>query len=172
MIDGVEENWVRLGEKVVAARVAKGWRTREQLAQVAGFSTRLLGDIENGRRTNYDRAYLAMLEQALGWAEGSVKQILDGREPAPAPSAAPTGGASPATLDDEERDILDRIAAIKATPEKLLPERQKRAMIEYARGLLDQHRKDRQELQERHATERRVVERMLDAMQNGAHPAT
>ena len=41
----------------------------------------LLGDIEKGRRDNYDPMTLAALEQALRWETGSVRRILDGGEP-------------------------------------------------------------------------------------------
>ncbi len=76
-------DWQRLADYVVDARTGLGLRTREALAEQVGVSSRVLSDIENARRTNYDRATIAALERALGWGTGSVTRILAGGDPLP-----------------------------------------------------------------------------------------
>ena len=43
-----------------------------------GLSTRLLDDLETGRRTNYSDTTLATVEAALGWSPGSCLRIVHG----------------------------------------------------------------------------------------------
>jgi transcriptional regulator with XRE-family HTH domain len=69
-------DWTRLGRAVVTRRVELGMHTRQALAEKTGLSTRILGDLENGRRTSYDPATLARVEQALQWLPGTVDRIL------------------------------------------------------------------------------------------------
>lgn len=72
---------MRLGSYVVDQRVRLGMLTRGALADRSGISTRILGDIEKGRRGNFDPVTLASLEQALRWQTGSVRRVLAGHEP-------------------------------------------------------------------------------------------
>lgn len=136
-----EQDWARLAKRVVAARVERGMNSREALAKEGGFSTRFLGDIETGRRSNYDPAYLARLEQALGWATGSVDSILAGGEPLRRDA-------------DEEPDseLEYEIAMILRSD---LPEAQKQAMASYARELQRRQRSELDALRERQAADRR-----------------
>jgi transcriptional regulator with XRE-family HTH domain len=83
-----EENWKRLGDYVVARRIALGLRDRRALAAVTGVTDRTLGKVENGRRVS--ASTLGALDNHLGWAPGSCRQILSGGEPAPQ-AAAPSG---------------------------------------------------------------------------------
>lgn len=69
-------DWQRLAQAVIDRRVELGHRTREAFAAHTGLSSRLLGDLERAKRTNYDRVTLARLEQALGWPSGRVLEIL------------------------------------------------------------------------------------------------
>lgn len=160
----VGDEWIRLGEFVVAARVARGMPTRHDLAEAGGFSTRFLGDIERGRRDNYDPVYIALLEKALGWATGSVKAILAGGEPIEPP---PTSGMP--TTEDAEIEL-----EIQMIEESDLPERQKREMIRFARQLQHRQQAERQALVERQRTERREqIRSVMDiARGGGAQPAT
>lgn len=73
--------WERLGHYVVARRVELGHRQRPTFADASGMSVRILGDIELGRRGNYDPTTIAALENALGWETGSVQRVLRGGEP-------------------------------------------------------------------------------------------
>lgn len=80
----------RLGGLVVARRVQLGYRKRPAFSEVSGISVRILGDIETGRRSNFDRSTIAALEHALRWTSGSVAQVLAGGEPTDAcPPAVP-----------------------------------------------------------------------------------
>jgi hypothetical protein len=74
-------DWARLGEYVVARRIALGYQTRVPFADASGISTRILGDIETGRRGRFDRKTIAALENTLGWATGSAVRIVEGGEP-------------------------------------------------------------------------------------------
>jgi transcriptional regulator with XRE-family HTH domain len=74
-------DWKRLGNYVVARRVKLGHNTRLEFASAAQINARVLSDIENGRRDNYDKVTLAKLESALGWETGSVMRIVHGGEP-------------------------------------------------------------------------------------------
>lgn len=76
-----EQDWERLGRYIIDRRVNIGLRTREALAAKSGLSTRLLGDVEKGRRTSYSPGTLAVIEQSLHWVSGSAKAILEGGEP-------------------------------------------------------------------------------------------
>jgi hypothetical protein len=71
----------RLGDLVVARRVQLGYRKRPPFAQASGISTRILGDIETGRRTNFGPSTIAALEHTLQWATGSVAAVLAGGDP-------------------------------------------------------------------------------------------
>lgn len=67
------------------ARTRAGISTSKALADKMGMSARIIGDIENGRRTSYSSTTIAKLEQALGWAEGSVADVVAGGSPTMAP---------------------------------------------------------------------------------------
>lgn len=84
-------DWVRLGEAVKSRRVQLGLHRQQDLASLTGLTRRVLSDIEHGRRGNYDKETLLRLEQALEWAPGSVRAVLDGGQPL---SAAEAGLAS------------------------------------------------------------------------------
>jgi transcriptional regulator with XRE-family HTH domain len=75
-----DEDWRRLGDYVVARRRALGMRDRRALAAVTGVTDRTLGKVETGRRVS--ASTLGALENHLGWAPGSCRQILAGGEPA------------------------------------------------------------------------------------------
>jgi hypothetical protein len=71
----------RLGQYVVSRRIELGYRDRIEFAGAAKITTRVMSDIENGKRTNFDKGTIAKLEKALGWATGSAARILRGGEP-------------------------------------------------------------------------------------------
>lgn len=83
-------DWQRLGQHVVARRLALGYKTRIQLAQASGISARILGDIETGRRGRFDPKTLAALENTLGWNTGTANRVADGGEPTLAGGRAAT----------------------------------------------------------------------------------
>lgn len=100
--DGLMDDWVRLGEYVVRRRVERGFRTRGDLADAVQVSARLLGDIEKGRRGNFDPATIAALESALDWETGSVRRIVEGGEPQVRATPAPV-------VKDRQSDEIELI---------------------------------------------------------------
>jgi hypothetical protein len=83
-----EENWKRLGDYVIARRIALGMRDRRALAAVTGVTYRTLGKVETGRRVS--ASTLGALENRLDWAPGSCRQILAGGEPVTSSASAGT----------------------------------------------------------------------------------
>lgn len=74
-------DWQRLGKYVVSRRVKLGYKQRADIAAAVGVSTRVMSDIENGKRGNFDSVTVASLEEVLGWETGSVATIAAGGEP-------------------------------------------------------------------------------------------
>lgn len=66
-----------LAEAVVRRRAEKGIQTQRELAEWAGLSPRLVGEIENGRRKSYRAATLANIDSALSWETGSSAGLLE-----------------------------------------------------------------------------------------------
>ncbi len=77
--------WRRLADEVIRRRVELGHDTRASFIAASGLSARTVGDIETARRTSYDPATLARLEQALRWPADHVRRLVE----APETSAAP-----------------------------------------------------------------------------------
>lgn len=73
------EDWKRLGDYVVARRIALGMRDRRALAAATGVTDRTLGKLENGRRVS--ASTLGAVENHLGWGPGSCRKVLAGAEP-------------------------------------------------------------------------------------------
>lgn len=73
----MDGDWIRLGKAITRRRVELGLDTIAAFARHVGLSTRLLGDLEGGRRASYDPATLAKVEQALDWPGGRVEEILN-----------------------------------------------------------------------------------------------
>ncbi len=49
--------------------------TAKALADATGLTPRVIGDIENARRTNYSVGTRAQIEQALEWSPGSIELV-------------------------------------------------------------------------------------------------
>lgn len=72
-------DWQRLGDALIAARVRLGYPRRADFQRARGLShSRTLLDLENAKRTNYDRATLIQAEQWYGLAPGNISEILAG----------------------------------------------------------------------------------------------
>lgn len=104
-------DWGLLGRHVIARRVKLGYRSREPFAAALKISTRVLGDIETGRRSNYDPTTLAALEDVLGWETGSIDTILKGGEPTLSPLAD-------AVKEPVWEDRLETIRQIANNPDR------------------------------------------------------
>lgn len=75
-------DWVRLGARVAADRARQG-HSAASFAASAGLSSTTIDSIEHARKESYDQGTIAVLEQALGWQQGSVLRVLAGLEPKP-----------------------------------------------------------------------------------------
>jgi hypothetical protein len=73
------DDWKRLGDYVVARRIALGMRDRRALAAATGVTDRTLGTLENGGRVS--ASTLGAVENHLGWGPGSCRKVLAGGEP-------------------------------------------------------------------------------------------
>lgn len=72
------QDWAALARAVTDRRVELGHRTLRSFAAASGLSTKTLGEIEGAKRSSYDRATLAQIEQALRWPAGTVVAVLRG----------------------------------------------------------------------------------------------
>lgn len=115
--DGRVTDWQRVGKYVVDRRVELGFKTRSDLASAVQVTARTLGDIENGRRGNFDPVTIASLERVLGWETGSLKRIADGGEPQ-------LRGVGPerarGQMGTDEPDEIDMIVESTMSPERKL----------------------------------------------------
>jgi hypothetical protein len=90
-----EKNWVRLGKLLVRQRIELDPRyvNRQLFANERCIGYRTVGDIERGRRSNYEEATIAAVETAYAVTPGSVAGALAGGELTPLPPRA--GAAVP-----------------------------------------------------------------------------
>jgi hypothetical protein len=117
-----EGDWKRLGDYVVARRIALGMRDRRALAAATGVTERTLGKVENGSRVS--ASTLGALENHLDWAPGSCRQILAGGEPV-------VSGAPGITRYDDP--TLQHIAEVPGLPPDVV-----RGLIALARNWREQ----------------------------------
>lgn len=75
--------WRLLAEYIVARRLELGYTSAQEFARVASISRPIISDLESGDRTSYSIQTLVKLQTVLGWAPGSVEDILAGGEPTP-----------------------------------------------------------------------------------------
>jgi transcriptional regulator with XRE-family HTH domain len=118
-----EENWERLGDYVIARRIAVGMRDRRALAAATGVTERTLGKVETGKRVS--ASTLAVLENHFGWAPGSCRQVLAGGEPV---------GVTPAEgIPQYDDPTLQHIAEVPGLPPDVV-----RGLIALARNWREQ----------------------------------
>lgn len=77
----MDQGWERVAAAVVADRVRRGYRSLAEFAKATGLSTSTVDSIEHARKDRYDPATLAAVENALGWAPGSVERVRKGLGP-------------------------------------------------------------------------------------------
>lgn len=111
-----EDGWKHLGNRVVERRVELGMETTTALSEATGLSTRILGDLENGRKASYRQATLLKVLSALGWANGSIEEILEGRDPIPEMTATVAHSRYAKAI---ERDAATKFELSKLTSEQL-----------------------------------------------------
>lgn len=81
--------WQRLGEAIREARINLGFTSRDNFAEVANVSVRVISDLESGARNNFSEKVLSRIEDALGWINGTIDQIVtdpDFNPPKPSPA--------------------------------------------------------------------------------------
>ncbi|HEY3978885.1 MAG TPA: helix-turn-helix transcriptional regulator [Streptosporangiaceae bacterium] len=118
-----DENWERLGDYVVARRIALGMRDRRALAAATGVTDRTLGKVETGNRVS--ASTLAALENEFSWAPGSCRQVLAGGEP--------VTQTSPDAIPQYDDPTLQHIAEVPGLPPDVV-----RGLIALARNWRDQ----------------------------------
>ncbi len=126
MADG---DWKRLGDYVIARRIALGMRDRRALAATTGVTDRTLGKIETGKRVS--ASTLGAVENHLGWAPGSCRRILSGGEPVIQPASA--------SIPQYDDPTLQHIAEVPGLPPDVV-----RGLIALARNWRDQQEEDEQ----------------------------
>lgn len=132
----------RLGAYIRAARSACGLTSTQAAAQ-ASISPTTLGEIERGTSAPRRALTYAAIEKVVGWAPGSVSQILAGGEPTPL--AGPAHTADPADriaaweneliseiwnnphLTMQEREELTERTRVKAAEARAIQDRLRRA---------------------------------------------
>lgn len=113
-----DKAWDRLGSLVVERRVDLGMETTTAFSDVTGLSTRILGDLENGRKDSYRAATLIKVERALKWAPGSIDSVLAGGRP----SIDDSLHGQPASVlqSESERDASVRLELSRETAAELV----------------------------------------------------
>lgn len=130
-------DWERLARYVVQRReIELGW-TQEKVRAEGGPSTATQRLIEKAGQDSYSGRSLSNLERALGWASGSVREILTGGQPTvvyvpestgPArESASPNAGSG--QLDPSTEAILqeteDDLAEVRERLSRMSPDQVK-----------------------------------------------
>lgn len=123
------DEWRRLGHMVWSERNRIGLGETTEWAAKVGRSTRVLLGLERGEAQG--KGTLALVEEALGWENGSAWQVLEGGEPTkqsgqlPGITMSATGSLSHGTghrerpvglgLDDDAADLPDEdVESIRA----------------------------------------------------------
>lgn len=99
MGDMAEDGRVRLGDLMAKQRKRLGLSVRA-VSDLAKINRDTWADAEAGKRTLQDKNH-AGVERALRWADGSIAEILAGREPVATTTDAPIDPANEAKLADE-----------------------------------------------------------------------
>lgn len=97
------EDWARLGSQIRRSREERGL-SRKKLSELSGISEKSIQLTEEGRVPTRWPKSLHVLEDALGWAPGSVLDVLDGIG---VPYVALTSPASRRQLGDGTADYFD-----------------------------------------------------------------
>lgn len=117
--DETKLQWPRLAVAVRAAREARGLRQTD-LAELAGVSEGSVQNLEDiTRRPSRMPQSLAKIEPHLGWAAGSGRAILEGREPTPLPAEKTLRGKLPlrvvAELESDDPLIDSQVIQLPGT---------------------------------------------------------
>jgi transcriptional regulator with XRE-family HTH domain len=83
------QDWTRLGQFVRERRARRGFKTQRALADAMEVTSKVVNNIELGKKRGYSPATIAALELMLGWDSGSVRSVLEGGEPHLTPTLQP-----------------------------------------------------------------------------------
>lgn len=113
--------WRRLADLLVQRRIQLGYRQRKDFAEASGLRhDRLLFDLENAKRTNFEAGTLAKFEQLYQWAPGSISAVLNGADPTPIDRGSYSGQAR--HIEDFSNDelLFELGRRIKMTDQRLV----------------------------------------------------
>lgn len=102
--DRTKLQWAKLATAIRAAREARGL-TQVALAELAGISEGSVQNLESGDPRTRIPPSLTKIEPHIGWATGSGRNVLDGRDPTPVP-VVHEGSASLRASKDKLREKL------------------------------------------------------------------
>lgn len=104
-------DWDRLAGAIRERRLALGM-TQQQLADAAGVTRSTIKNLEGARQpTKRPPSSIAAVEQALGWAPGSVRTVLDGGAPVIADQTPAATQEVPESLSSRlPASVLDELA--------------------------------------------------------------
>lgn len=118
MSEVVSGNWRRLADYVRSARVQKGLSSQALLAEAAGVSEGSVRSLESGKSYTRMPVVVPAIERALGWPPGTARRLVEGGD-ADMPFALPQD----LSLEDERiyRELLESARTLsKAEKRRLL----------------------------------------------------
>lgn len=127
------EAWARLGAVIRKSREERGL-SRKKLSELSGVSEKSIQLTEEGRVPTRWPKSLHALEDALGWAPGSVMDVLDGGEAsyrAVSASVGQLGAASPGWFELARHDQQEEERARRASTFTETSTRTKAALSRY-----------------------------------------
>lgn len=86
---GADAAWEAVGRAVYRRRLKLGIRSQRELARHAGVAFNTVNRLEQGVPSTRRNPSWPAIEAALGWPEGRISDMVEGREtpPEPVPSA-------------------------------------------------------------------------------------
>lgn len=104
----MKEDWGRLADHVIAARVRQGHKNRRAFAAYLRdlghpVTERTLGSLERGERVSMDT--VAAVEIGLNWTAGSGRATVLGGEPTTAAQVSDSGAAEDSLLADKRPEV-------------------------------------------------------------------
>lgn len=104
--DYPHDAWERLGRSLTRRRVEldPSYANRAEFLRATGLNKKFIERLETASPANYRDATLAKAELAYRWEEGSIRGVLEGREPASA-SGAPVADEADETADKQLRQL-------------------------------------------------------------------
>lgn len=144
-----------LADLVRQRRQDVGLLTATALAARMKVSSRIIGEIENGRRDSYRNATLWSLDDALFWERGSAQAILNGGEPRPLPIDTSTASTEVAPVSSNEGEGFE--ASLGAALDGLSPVEREEVLTTARLAALRAAREIREGRAESHHGERNVL---------------